>query len=327
MTKSNASVSRTAQSPAESSATAASGTSLTRSTWNSAASTAQSTPVSANGSHNSSPNDPQSIMKLLGMNDQPEMIHSGEQCDSQAYPLFLIHDGSGVCVQYRRLASIDRAVFGIHDPKFPSSDAWADIPAMAEEYAELIRGANEKPCILGGWSFGGVVAFETARILIDTGHKVAGVVLIDSPPPVDHQPLSSKLIHAATAGPHGVEGGKGERRETIRELTRKSFARSAAMLGAFEPKDASGIGQPMPRIILLRAKEGFRLEDSQSNEPENLWLQDRSDPRTGVAGWESIVESKVSVIDVPGNHFQLFDGKNVSKQWDPRSSIPSNISR
>ena len=325
MKRSNASVSRTAQSPAESSASAASVTGLTRSSRNSAASTAKSTPVSANESHNGASNDPQSIMKLLGMNNQPEMIHSGEQCDSQAYPLFLVHDGSGVCVQYRRLASIDRAVFGIHDPKFLSSDAWTDIPAMAEEYAELIRGANKRPCILGGWSFGGVVAFETARILIDIGHKVAGVVLIDSHSSVNHQPLSSKLIHAATAGSQDVEGGKGGLRETIRELTRKCFATSAAMLGAFEPKDASVIGKPMPRIILLRAREGYRLEDSHSNESENLWLQDRSDPRTGVAGWESIVESKVSVIDVSGNHFQPFDDKNVSKN-EPHHFISSNIS-
>ena len=246
------------------------------------------------------------------MQDQPEIIHSGEQYDSQVYPLFLVHDGSGICVQYHRLESIHRAVFGIHDPKFLNSDTWTDIPAMAEDYAELIRRTNDKPCILGGWSFGGVVAFETARILIDTGHQVAGVVLIDSPPPVNHQPLSSRLIDAVTAGPRDVEGDKGGLRETIRELTRTSFAKSAAMLGAFEPKDASAMKKPMPRIILLRAKEGYRLEDGPSSEPENVWLQDRSDPRTGVAGWEGIVKSKVSVIDVPGNHFQLFDGPNVS---------------
>ena len=82
------------------------------------------------------------------------------------------------------------------------------------------------------------------------------------------------------------------------------------MLAAFRPD-----GKPAPRIFLLRSKEGFQLQKKkkESEEAENPWLQDRSDPRTGVDGWENIVKSKISVVDIPGNHFQPFDAENVRK--------------
>ena len=84
------------------------------------------------------------------------------------------------------------------------------------------------------------------------------------------------------------------------------------MLGAFNPTNMTLTETPIPGVVLLRSKEGFSPTDNPSGELENPWLQDRSDPRTSVAGWESLVGSKLSVIDIPGNHFQAFDAANVS---------------
>ena len=72
---------------------------------------------------------------------------------------------------------------------------------------------------------------------------------------------------------------KFELRTAVQNLTRVSFTSSAAMLAAFRPDS-----KPAPPIVLLRSKEGFQLKMKGSEEPENPWLQDRLDPRTGVAG-------------------------------------------
>ena len=314
MKRSSKPVSRTPPSPTDSSGSVGSVTSSVDSSASAIASGMASTPTTTDEGYDGPQISPQAIEKALGLQNQPETIYSGDNYDSGAYPLFLIHDGSGVCLQYRRLAPLHRAVFGIHDPKFLSQNSWTGIPAIAKEYAEIIRRTYDKPCILGGWSFGGVVAFEAAKILMDTGHEIAGVILIDSPPPIDHQPLSPEIITAVTTNGHDIDNGGRRLQGMVRELMKKSFTSSAEMLAAFKPDDVSEIGKPIPRIVLLRSKEGFQLEDKWSSKPVNLWLQDRSNPRTGVAEWESIVKSKVSVIDIPGNHFQVFDAANVSSK-------------
>ena len=224
-------------------------------------------------------------------------------------PLFLIHDGSGICLSYHRMRPIGRTIYAVHDPKVLESDSWSGIPAMAQAYAKLIKATNSGPIILGGWSFGGVVAFEAARVLQAQGHAIAGVVLIDSPPPINHKPLSADIINDVVRG-----GGKGELvGDTIRSLIRKSFTSCARMLEIFNPEAATSTSRPAPQTFLLRSINSYHLNtESDGGEFENPWLQDRSDPRTSIVGWEIVTGAKVPHADIPGNHFQAFDAANVS---------------
>lgn len=224
-------------------------------------------------------------------------------------PLFLIHDGSGICLSYHRIQPFGRTIYAVHDPKFLESDSWSGIPAMAQAYAKLIKATNSGPLILGGWSFGGVVAFEAARVLQAEGHAIAGVVLIDSPPPINHKPLSAAIIHDVVRG-----GRKGELvGDTIRSLARKSFTSCARMLECFKPEAATSTSRPAPRTFLLRATNSYDFNtESDGGEFQNPWLQDRSDPRTSIVGWQIVTGAKVPHTDISGNHFQAFDAANVS---------------
>jgi hypothetical protein len=42
------------------------------------------------------------------------------------------------------------------------------------------------------------------------------------------------------------------------------------------------------------------------------WVQDRSDPRTAVDGWEEVCRVNVRREDIPGDHFRVFDKMNVN---------------
>jgi amino acid adenylation domain-containing protein len=55
------------------------------------------------------------------------------------------------------------------------------ISAIAGKYvAELVKEKPSGPYILGGYSIGGVIAYEMANLLISQGHEVALLILIDS---------------------------------------------------------------------------------------------------------------------------------------------------
>ncbi|KAI0449074.1 putative polyketide synthase [Xylaria acuta] len=256
------------------------------------------------------------VNQILRLEEQPEAIQTfpspvGNPYETPSAPLFLVHDGSGICTHYRRLGSLGRLVYALHDPKFLDPFAsWATMSDMVEDYCRVIMSTTQGPYLLGGWSFGGVVAFEAARRLKQLGHAVIGVILIDSPPPINHQPLSSSLIHAVVQQGKlpGTDTGK-----AIQALIRSSFAACANLLGAFSPRTVDEMAAP--NLYLLRSREGWKYP-TDPHIMTDVWVQDRSDPQTAVGGWEEMSQSKVRWEDIPGDHFRVFDRVNVDAVTD-----------
>ncbi len=105
-----------------------------------------------------------------------------------AAPVFMIHPPGGIVVCYRELAGMlpdDQPLVairsrGLHgDERLPST-----LSEMASDYVRSIR--RRQPSgryFIGGWSLGGVIAFEVARQLAADGADVAGLILLDSTVP------------------------------------------------------------------------------------------------------------------------------------------------
>ena len=99
-------------------------------------------------------------------------------------PLFCIHPVGGGAFCYRELA--DRLpenlpVYGIQAVGFEGNESpLADIEAMAARYVREITALWQGPYNLYGWSFGGVVAFEMARLLRAAGREVGLLALADT---------------------------------------------------------------------------------------------------------------------------------------------------
>ncbi|KAM3553318.1 hypothetical protein ARSEF4850_006972 [Beauveria asiatica] len=281
------------------------------------------------------------IERLLHLSQQPEEIQvvSLERKFAGKSPLFLIHDGSGICTHYRGLRPLGRRVLALHDPKFlmqsSKQRSWASLNTMANEYASTISSTlgmtGGEDCILGGWSFGGVVAFEAARILMSRGHRVKGVVLIDSPPPIGHIPLSESIISAVTAQPAEKDAAAGPTTASkcvspvasaIRKLVQQSFRICAGLIGDFgtsaelQQRGLSKPVGPVPRVILLRSAVGWTSPRGYTGaavgDMENPWLQDRRDRSLTTAGWEVLTGGPIQCVDIPGNHFQVFDAPNIA---------------
>lgn len=252
------------------------------------------------------------LRKCLRVENQPMRIQNAPKF-SESAPIYLIHPGAGMCFEYYRIAPLNRAVHAIQDPRMfsgPQED-WSCIEDMAEHYATIVSRSQptfpSRGIILGGYSFGGVVAFEMARLLSERGDcLVRGVVLIDAPPALDHVPLARETVQAAMVAKH-VHAAKTRPpeaaafHEAVGAIAVRNNLRRAALLGLYRPRREGA----MPRAVLLRSTEGFRAAGYML--PENKWLHDRTDPKTSSGAWEALVGAKIKVIDIPGDHFTPFE--------------------
>ncbi|KAI0569903.1 Thioesterase domain-containing protein [Pyrenophora tritici-repentis] len=163
---------------------------------------------------------------------------------------------------------------------------------MAAYYYKQMK-ASMKPgnIILGGWSFGGLLALEVANAIIldkSGGFKVIGLVLIDSGYPLITDVKSASL-------------------ETLQNLLNDDLVKHTPKK-VLESMDRSikkvaewklsrwPQGFDKPPTVLIRAAEGL---DTKCNLTSDL-------------SWEFCEHNVVdSVQTVPGNHFSIFKSGNV----------------
>ncbi|VDB91855.1 unnamed protein product [Peniophora sp. CBMAI 1063] len=240
------------------------------------------------------------LERLLRLNEIPVPVQAGS-----GMPLFLVHDGSGIVNYLERVTPLGRPLWGFNNPHFLDGQPWLSLEAMAGSYAEhaLKVSGGSGNFILGGWSFGGVVAFEAARQLRARGSPVRGVLLIDSPAPRAHIPLSDALIAAVTAA-----AGRSSSSDLSR-LVATQFASNSRLLGAYASTALDGPFEE--RVVLLRSSEGYKL--AGGNVPVPSWLSDREDANVGVKGWEDMLGRKIKVLPIPGNHFEVFAPQNAAQ--------------
>lgn len=245
--------------------------------------------------------------------------------------LFFIHTGGGIIHNYIHLVRYlapQMPVYGLQAKGLDGkSDPHDDLEKMARDYVEHIRRLQpEGPYLLGGHSFGGVVAFEMAAQLHDIGQQVALLAMFDSaPPPLNkiEYPAEEKQYQDARdlAGVvNAIEGfiGKsvGVTYEDLRPLSTDDQIEYT--VEALKRNDALMFGGETHvfRNLLnvnrahLRAKRDykarvspvritlFRAQDAQTDGDESL-------------GWGAATEHPVRVLWSPGNHVSMMAEPNV----------------
>ncbi len=104
-------------------------------------------------------------------------------------PMFLVHPLGGHAIVYAELARAmkgEHVIYGVQSPaaSFNSNAAhWhvRSIEDLARQYVSQLKSVEPQgPYHLGGWSFGGLVAYEMARQLQEVEGSVASLALIDS---------------------------------------------------------------------------------------------------------------------------------------------------
>lgn len=115
-------------------------------------------------------------------------------------PIFLTHPAVGDVVGYRGLLDHLPAQQPLYTFEAAGMDGKsapdASLAAMAERYVRSIKTVSGPPYKLGGWSSGGLICFEMARQLVETGDEVTHLLLFDTPAPhTTGAPTPDMLLH------------------------------------------------------------------------------------------------------------------------------------
>ena len=127
------------------------------------------------------------------------------------------------------------------------------------------------------------------------------MILIDSPNPLNHVPLSLPLIEDVID--NSIKGNP-----DIREFCKSEFITNAKLLGEYDPYKMANEGLPL-RLVCLVCRDGY---NSPSCVDVPSWLTDRGDITTIPKRWELLSGSVVQTLDIPGHHFEPFHLHNVS---------------
>ncbi|MFD2170714.1 amino acid adenylation domain-containing protein [Tumebacillus lipolyticus] len=245
-------------------------------------------------------------------------------------PLFLVHPIGGHATSYVELAKAlgeDQPVYALQSPGLEGECEPLDrIEDMAAHYLAEIRAVQPVgPYLLGGWSFGGAVAYEMAQQLRAAGEEVALLALLDSAVPKLNRRTEAELEEGALAlqfaadlaGRFGIdvtpfaeefaEKGAEETLDAVLELAQRHHALAPSFERAdlkrlFDVFRANAIAyqqyepQPFDReVVLFRAEAG----------PSAL-IEDQS------LGYGELVQ-EVDVHVMSGDHFTLLQTPNVTQ--------------
>ena len=234
--------------------------------------------------------------------------------NSSTQTLFLFPDGSGSATSYAALPTLktNLAVIGLNSPFLKSpTDYTCGITGIAQIYiTEIKRRQPSGPYLLGGWSVGGIIAYEAAYQLIRSGETISQLLLVDSPCPLLLPPLPVSLVRFFDS--LGLFG-QGQSPPWLLQ----HFDSSVANLHRYKPSPIEAGKAPTTFAIWARdgvckdpsdPRPGLAEEESKSKS----WILDnRTD--FGPNSWDELVgRENISGVGVAGNHFTMMREPNVS---------------
>jgi thioesterase domain-containing protein/acyl carrier protein len=235
-------------------------------------------------------------------------------------PFFCVHPAGGSALRYVALAyqlGTDYPVYGLQARGHETGQKPFDrIEEMAAFYCQAIASVRPRgPYLLGGWSFGGLVAFEMARQFLEQGEEVPLIALFDSAagnvawdryqgPVPDQAEQLARVLGDELAVPvdelRRFENADEQAEHIVRQAQKRGVLpadydvgqarRYIATLEAHGQAMRAYTPRPFPgRVVQLCATEGL--------------ITALGDPRLG---WEELALGGVEVHMIPGRHQDLF---------------------
>ncbi len=248
-------------------------------------------------------------------------ISSGRDCDKNS-PLEKIRvTGSRApffCMpglfDLARYLGPDQPCYGLTLPEFGDvPDKWPDIEKIAAGGIQTMRAVQPTgPYCIGGYSFGGVVAYEIARQLAAAGEKISLLAMIDPDPPRPFRTTgfgfyySRVIFHGRRIAGFSLKNKMGYFADRLRKRSRPSA--SLWNLGDTDEELASYL----LRTETVHARYHAIPFDGKASiflARDTLWrVCPENDPRLD---WGSFIAKGFETFEIPGDHASVIREPNV----------------
>ncbi|MEU1285624.1 amino acid adenylation domain-containing protein [Kitasatospora sp. NPDC005856] len=247
--------------------------------------------------------------------------------DRRRAPLVLVHPQSGDVCSFLHLAGQlterlagGRPVYGLEAVGYNTDEPpLATVEEQARRYLRELRSVlPEGPYLLAGWSFGGLVAFEMARLLEERGNPPGFLGIIDAGAP------------ASTGGPtegsdrgavHGPTGGA-EEQDALSLPLHDAHAREL-----LPPRARTEQLRRMVRVLTTNGDAARRYRSTaRLRTPIHLFTSAEAHPELAgpvvvPARWRERTRGALNVVEVPGNHHDMLSPPHVASFADALSAV------
>ncbi len=215
-------------------------------------------------------------------------------------PFFCVHPGGGTVLAYLDLAQSidpDRPFYGLESLELSESQQLLNtVEAMAAHYIAAMQTVQPQgPYAIGGWSLGGLVAFEMAQQLQAQGQELSCLALLDTYPfteietfneAADTEFIEELLARSQTP----VLGGIPEADLTQAQRLLQLFKSHIEAANQYTPQQYPG------KVTLFLAEDGVAA--------------DAEDP---TIGWENLARAGVEIHWLPGDHHTMVAQPHVQQ--------------
>ncbi|MFY0568156.1 non-ribosomal peptide synthase/polyketide synthase [Archangium lansingense] len=266
----------------------------------------------------------EALRQQQGTPEAPRALLRLQAGDSQLRPLFLVHAAGGGVMSYTDLVGqlgTARPIYALRDPSLEGVEPMpASVEVMARHYVSQIREVQPQgPYYLGGWSFGGVLAYEMAQQLQAAGEKVELLALFDTHAPGKKTELDELSLLYAFCNLIGLAWQQLPL-DSARMLQLSGRERLAYLL-----EQASTVlgGSFMDLDQAWRLYETYtrHIRAQVSYEPRpyagpavlfKALIQPEHTAPDGKLGWSQWVTDDLKILEVPGAHHDMLNDPNAA---------------
>ncbi len=276
----------------------------------------------------------------------PDDIVLIKKGSKKAKNVFIVHDGSGDISGYIELCNSinnDCNYWGIRAKKptgyYPTN---ITIEEMASRYIEKIYNIQpEGSYNLVGWSLGGVIVFEIARLMEETGKKLEKLIMIDAPAPktnivnriikntnkfsLEAEKKVAKLFNADDQIEAKIKSATSveelwqqiieyyeQNNLDIENIKQSEIRKLAIFIPEYESIEIRELVYNLNYIRALNMSSDEYMPKNKIN--TQMYMFEASENNmSDKKAWDKFLAHKMISERMPGNHFTMMQGQNVLK--------------
>ncbi|KAK8074379.1 Bcpks15 [Apiospora hydei] len=248
------------------------------------------------------------------------VLMQGSAIQEASVPLFLIADGAGSAAAYIHLPKLgaDFSVYAVESPWVSDPEHFTcSFEEAASMYVAAVRAKQPRgPYMLGGWSAGGVFAYEVARILLEAGERVLGLVIIDITGPRREDPARVTSPTMEIIDQIGMLSGIERSLDDTSAESKRLKQHMLSTVTCFSKLIPTPM-QPRLRpdhVSVIWAKKDIMPKTSYDALPAGLdaWFYPSSHD-LGPNGWDALVGNEAEYFQVEGDHFSIMTAPEVTQ--------------